>query len=148
MMDMYQQIDKKIEAIIDETLPLVSNLANVSAILNEIDNINWCGFYLAKDDVLYLGPFQGELACTKIPFGKGVCGLSAQRKESLIVDEVLKFPGHIACSSKSRSEIVVPIIKDDKVVAVIDIDSPIIKRFTPNDQELLERIAILLAKIF
>ena len=88
---------EKIKAIIDDKIPLVSNLANVSAILNEMEDINWCGFYLAKDETLYLGPFQGELACTTIPFGKGVCGLAAQTKKTLIVDNVLEFKGHIAC---------------------------------------------------
>ena len=139
---------EKINAIIDKDLPLVSNLANVSAILNEMEDINWCGFYLVKDDKLYLGPFQGEVACTTIAIGKGVCGLSFLKKETVIVDEVLKFPGHIACSAKSRSEIVTPIIKDDKVVGVIDIDSPIIKRFNEDNKKELEEVAKCLAILF
>ena len=139
---------EKINSIIDKDLPLVSNLANVSAILNEMEDINWCGFYLVKDDKLYLGPFQGEVACTTIPIGKGVCGLSFLKKETVIVDEVLKFPGHIACSAKSRSEIVTPIIKDDKVVGVIDIDSPSVKRFNEDNKKELEEVAKCLAILF
>jgi len=139
---------EKIKAIIDEKIPLVSNLSNVSAILNEMEDINWCGFYLAKDETLYLGPFQGEVACTTIPFGKGVCGTAAQTKKTLIVDNVLEFKGHIACSSKSRSEIVTPIIKGDTVVGVIDIDSPSFSRFNKKDQDLLEEVARKLAILF
>ena len=139
---------EKIKAIIDDKIPLVSNLANVSAILNEMEDINWCGFYLAKDETLYLGPFQGELACTTISFGKGVCGTAAQTKKTLIVDNVLEFKGHIACSSKSRSEIVTPIIKGDTVVGVIDIDSPSFSRFNKEDQDLLEEVAGNLAILF
>ena len=138
----------KIKAIIDKNIPLVSNLANISAILNEMEDINWCGFYLAKDAKLYLGPFQGEVACTIIPFGKGVCGTAAVEKKTLIVDNVLEFKGHIACSSKSRSEIVTPIIKDGKLVGVIDIDSPSLARFTKADQELLEEISNEIANLF
>ena len=139
---------EKIKAIIDDKIPLVSNLSNVSAILNEMEDINWCGFYLAKDETLYLGPFQGEVACTIIPFGKGVCGTAAQTKKTLIVDNVLEFKGHIACSSKSRSEIVTPIIKGDTVVGVIDIDSPSFSRFNKDDQDLLEEVARKLAILF
>ena len=139
---------EKIKAIIDDKIPLVSNLSNVSAILNEMEDINWCGFYLAKDETLYLGPFQGEVACTTIPFGKGVCGTAAQTKKTLIVDNVLEFKGHIACSSKSRSEIVTPIIKGDTVVGVIDIDSPSFSRFNKDDQDLLEEVARNLAILF
>ena len=141
-------IYSQIENIVDKSLPLVSNLANVSAILFTLDNLNWAGFYLAKDSVLYLGPFQGEVACTKIPFGKGVCGTSALKKETIIVPDVNQFAGHIACSSKSKSEILVPIIKDNEVKAVIDIDAPILNRFGLEEKELLENVANLLADLF
>ena len=141
-------IYSQIVNIVDKSLPLVSNLANVSAVLFTLDNLNWAGFYLAKDDVLYLGPFQGEVACTTIPFGKGVCGTSALKKETIIVPDVDQFAGHIACSSKSKSEIVVPIIKDNKVLGVIDIDSPILNRFGLEEKELLEKVANLLAELF
>ena len=139
---------KQIEAIIDENLPLVSNLSNVSAILEKLDNINWAGFYLVQGGSLYLGPFQGDVACTIIPKGKGVCGTSFLKKETIIVDDVNKFSGHIACSSLSKSEIVVPIIKDNDVKAVIDIDAPIYNRFTNKEKEFLEEVAKLLSKLF
>ena len=145
---MNNELLKKVEAIIDKDAPLISNLANISSILNEMDNINWCGFYLVKGTDLYLGPFQGEVACIKIPFGKGVCGSAAVRKESIIVDNVLEFKGHIACSSKSRSEIVTPVIKEDRVVAIIDIDAPIFNRFNNDDKELLEAVANKLEDLF
>ena len=143
-----EMILKQIETIIDPKLPLVSNLSNVSAVLNQLDDINWCGFYLRNDDYLYLGPFQGEVACTIIPLGKGVCGTSALNKETLVVPNVNEFPGHIACSSLSKSEIVVPIIKDNEVKAVIDIDAPIYYRFAKKEQELLESVAKLLSPLF
>lgn len=138
----------KIKAIIDRNLPLVSNLSNASALLNELDNINWCGFYIVKDNYLYLGPFQGDVACTKIVYGKGVCGTSLMKKETIIVPDVSKFPGHIACSSLSKSEIVVPIIKDNEVKALIDIDSPTLNRFSEEDKLLLEKVANLLKDLF
>lgn len=141
-------IYSQVKEIVDKELPLVSNLSNVSALLNQLDNINWCGFYLAKDETLYLGPFQGEVACTTIAFGKGVCGTSAKNKETIIVDDVNSFKGHIACSSKSKSEIVTPIIKDNKVLGVIDIDAPILNRFTNEEKEYLEKIALLLKDLF
>ena len=138
----------QIKAIIDPKLPLVSNLSNVTAILNQLDNINWCGFYLVDNETLYLGPFQGEVACTVIPFSKGVCGYAARNKKSIIVDDVNKFPGHIACSSLSKSEIVIPIIVNNEVKAVIDIDAPIFNRFTKEDQEMLEEAARILEVCF
>jgi len=139
---------KQIESIVDKSLPLYTNLANVSAILNKLDNINWVGFYIAKDKTLYLGPFQGDVACTVIPFNKGVCGSSASKKETIIVSDVNKFDGHIACSSLSKSEIVTPIIKDDEVKAVIDIDAPIYDRFHNEDKVFLEKIAKFLSDLF
>ena len=139
---------EQLKALIDPKLPLMSNLSNASAILNQLDNINWCGFYIAKDDVLYLGPFQGEVACTIIPFNKGVCGATASKKETIIVPNVNEFPGHIACSSASKSEIVTPIIVNNEVKAVIDIDAPIFNRFTNKDKELLEEMAKVLAALF
>ena len=140
----YQQI----VSIIDKDLPLVSNLSNVSAVINQLDHLNWCGFYLLDKDKLYLGPFQGDVACTIIPLNKGVCGTSAYKKETIIVPDVNKFEGHIACSSLSKSEIVVPIIKNNEVKGVIDLDSPIYDRFHDEEKELLEKIATLLADLF
>lgn len=141
-------LKSQISAIIDKELPLITNLSNASAVLNQLEDINWCGFYLVDDQRLILGPFQGEVACTIIPYGKGVCGTSFQRKETIIVPNVNEFPGHIACSSLSKSEIVVPIIKNEKVVALIDIDSPIYNRFTNIEKSLLEEVAQLLSELF
>lgn len=139
---------KQIKEIIDPTLPLISNLSNVSSLLNKLGNINWCGFYLRDGNRLILGPFQGEVACTIIPLDKGVCGKSTSTKKTIIVDDVNKFPGHIACSTVSKSEIVTPIIKNNEVKAVIDIDSPIYNRFNQDDAILLEEIADLLKELF
>lgn len=145
---MYQILLKQIEAIIDDKLPLVTNLSNVSALLNKLENINWCGFYLSNDKSLYLGPFQGEVACTIIPFNKGVCGAAFTKKETVIVPNVNEFEGHIACSSASKSEIVTPIILNGKVVAVIDIDAPIFDRFHNEEKLFLEEVAKILAPLF
>ena len=138
----------RIKALIDKDLPLVSNLANVSAVINEMPSLNWCGFYLMQNEKLYLGPFQGEVACTVIPLGRGVCGTAALNKASIIVPNVLEHPNHIACSSKSRSELVVPIIKNDIVYGVIDLDSPLFNRFTTEDQKIVEDIAKVLSELF
>ena len=139
---------KQIESIIDPSLPLVSNLSNVSAVLFKIDNINWAGFYLVNNDELVLGPYQGDVACTRIPKGKGVCGTSFIKKETIIVPDVNEFKGHIACSSLSKSEIVVPIIKDNEVKAVIDIDAPIFDRFSEKEKVFLESVSKLLEVLF
>ena len=147
-MQNYDILYKQIDLVIDKSLPIYSNLSNVSAILNQMENINWCGFYLVKDNMLYLGPFQGEVACTKIECGKGVCGTSFKKKENIIVDDVTKFDGHIACSTKSRSEIVVPIFKDNEVRGVIDIDSPLLARFSDKEKDFLEKVSSLLTKLF
>lgn len=143
-----EEIYQNIKALINPSLPLVSNLSNISALLNEMKQINWCGFYLRKDDYLYLGPFQGPVACFKIPLNNGVCGYSATNKKTVIVPDVNKFPNHIACSSLSKSEIVVPIIKNKEVVGVIDIDSPIYDRFTKLEAQILENIAELIKDLF
>ena len=144
----YELLLKQIESIVDPRLPQYTNLANVSAILAKLENINWAGFYIVKNDSLYLGPFQGDVACTIIPKGKGVCGTSFLNKETIVVDDVNDFPGHIACSSLSKSEIVVPIIKDGNVVAVIDIDAPIYSRFSDKEKSFLEKVAKVLSKLF
>ena len=138
----------QLAAIIDKELPLITNLSNATAVLNQLENINWCGFYLADGETLYLGPFQGDVACTVIPFSKGVCGYAARNKETIIVSDVNKFPGHIACSSLSKSEIVVPIIVSGQVKAVIDIDAPILDRFGQEEKELLEEAAKILEVCF
>ena len=141
-------IVEQIKTVLDPNLPLISNLSNASAILNQLENINWCGFYLVDGDSLYLGPFQGEVACAIIESGKGVCGTSLKEKRTIVVPNVLVFPGHIACSSASKSEMVVPIFKEGEVVALIDIDSPIFDRFHEKEKALLENVAEELSKYF
>ena len=143
-----EQLTKQLIALIDKDLPLVTNLSNASALLNTLEDINWCGFYLKQGDYLYLGPFQGDVACTVIPLSKGVCGKAAREGKTIIVPNVNEFPGHIACSSLSKSEIVTPIILDNEVKAVIDIDAPIYNRFNESDQKLLEELADVLAPLF
>ena len=141
-------IVEQVKNIIDKKLPLMSNLANVSAILFTLDNLNWAGFYVVEGDYLLLGPFQGEVACTKIEYGKGVCGSAFKEKKTIIVPNVNEFKGHIACSSLSKSEIVVPIIKNDRVVAVIDIDSPFYDRFHDEEKKILETVSDILKDLF
>ena len=143
-----ETLTKQLQSLIDKDLPLITNLSNASSLLNQLSNINWCGFYLVSGNRLILGPFQGDVACTVIPFDKGVCGYAYRNKKTVIVDDVNKFEGHIACSTQSKSEIVTPIIKDNEVKAVIDIDSPIYNRFTKDDQKLLEEIADILKELF
>lgn len=138
---------EQIKTIIDKDIPLVSNLSNIAALLYKLDKINWAGFYLVEGDTLYLGPFQGDVACTTIEKGKGVCGTCLERKTSIIVPNVHEFKGHIACSSLSKSEIVVPVIKDNKVKLIIDIDSPIYNRFHKEELEFLESVAEEIIKI-
>lgn len=141
-------IVEQVKNIIDKKLPLMSNLANVSAILFTLGNLNWAGFYVVEGDYLLLGPFQGEVACTKIEYGKGVCGSAFKEKKTIIVPNVNEFKGHIACSSLSKSEIVVPIIKNDRVVAVIDIDSPFYDRFHDEEKIILEAVSDILKDLF
>lgn len=145
---MKKVILSQLKNIIDPQLPLISNLSNAASVLNQLENINWCGFYLADNGTLYLGPFQGDVACTVIPFNKGVCGYAASNKKTVIVDDVNSFKGHIACSSLSKSEIVVPIIVNNEVKAVIDIDAPIYNRFNKDDATFLEEAAQLLEECF
>jgi len=125
----------------------ITKLCNASALINAlIGRINWCGFYLAKDNELILGPFQGMPACTKIEIGKGVCGTSALKRETLVIKDVHKFKGHIACDAASNSEIVVPIVKDDKLIGILDLDSDEFDRFTELEKDYLERSVLILNK--
>lgn len=140
---------KEIQSITENEKDLIANLSNISAILNEhLEKINWVGFYLMKDHELVLGPFQGKPACIRIPVGKGVCGTCVQEKKTLRVANVHQFAGHIACDSASNSEIVLPIIKEDQVVAVLDIDSPLLDRFSEEDEKMLTEIVEYVATIF
>ena len=143
----YELIEEQLKNNLDKDLPLVSNLSNASAIINQLDDLNWCGFYLVQGDTLYLGPFQGEPACTIIPKGKGVCGTAFELKQTIVVDDVNSFKGHIACSSLSKSEIVIPLIKNNEVKAVLDIDAPIYSRFDNIDKAQLEVIAHIIEEV-
>lgn len=137
--------------LIDDTLPLVSNLSNLSrSIFDGFKNVSWAGFYLANEagDTLYLGPYQGPLACAVIPFSKGVCGHCASTKTTVLVEDVHLFPGHIACSSLTNSELVAPVLKNGRVVAVIDLDSNLPNNFTEDDAKTLEDVAAIIARIF
>lgn len=135
----YTEINKKLRALIEGVPHRIANLANASALLySELDGLNWAGFYLLEGGRLVLGPFQGKPACIEIPVGRGVCGSTVAKKETLVVPNVHLFEGHIACDSASNSEIVVPIFKGDEVVGVLDIDSPLFDRFTEADREGLE----------
>jgi GAF domain-containing protein len=136
----YKSLLPQIKGLLEGETDLIANLANVAAALKEQFNWLWVGFYLVKNNELIVGPFQGPVACTRIKKGKGVCGTSWAEAKTIIVDDVEKFPGHIACSSLSRSEIVVPIIKNKEVVGVLDVDSEILNHFNETDREYLEAI--------
>ena len=142
----YQEVYKQIESVVSDENDLIANMANSAALLHEAFGFWWTGFYIVKDDQLVLGPFQGPVACTRIGFGKGVCGTAWERRETIVVPDVHKFPGHIACSSLSQSEIVVPMFKNDEVYAVLDIDSKELATFDDTDKEWLEKIVALLCK--
>lgn len=140
----YEAILPQIQALVETEEDLYANLANVSAVLREAFGFFWVGFYLVKGEQLVLGPFQGPLACTRINFGKGVCGTSWKEEATQLVPDVEAFPGHIACSSLSKSEIVVPGFKDGKVWCVLDVDSDRLDDFDTTDQEYLEAMMKLL----
>jgi len=142
--EQYASLVPQIEALLHGEPDLVANMANVAAALKEQFKWFWVGFYLVKGNELVLGPFQGPVACTRIGLGKGVCGAAWQQAKTLIVPDVDAFPGHIACSSLSRSEIVVPVFKDDKVAAVLDVDSELLDQFNETDAQYLEQIIKLI----
>ena len=144
--EMYALLKKQLAALMEgESRPL-PHLCNAAALIfGALKDINWAGFYLMEEDGLLLGPFQGKPACIRIPAGKGVCGTAAAENRTLLVDNVHEFPGHIACDSASNSEIVIPIHADDRVVGVLDIDSPLFSRFDGQDRLGLEELAELLA---
>ena len=147
--EIYQSLIPQIKALLNGEPDLIANLANVAAALKEQFNWLWVGFYLVKpgtngEHELVLGPFQGPVACTRIKKGRGVCGAAWQNAATLIVPDVEKFPGHIACSSLSKSEIVVPVIRNNNVVAVLDVDSDEYDQFDSTDQQYLEKIVNLI----
>lgn len=142
--EQYESLLPQIKGLLEGEPDLIANLANITGALKEQFNWLWVGFYLVKNGELVLGPFQGPVACTRIKKGKGVCGASWAKAETLIVPDVEKFPGHIACSSLSRSEIVVPIIRNNEVVAVLDADSADLNQYNVIDQQYLEQIITLI----
>lgn len=143
--DMYHLLKIQIQTMLEGEKDVIANLSNCSALLNEaLTDINWIGFYLMKQGELILGPFQGKLACIHIPVGKGVCGTAVEKKEIQLVKDVHEFPGHIACDSASQSEVVIPMMLKDKVIGVLDIDSPSIARFDEEDAKELEEIVQLI----
>jgi GAF domain-containing protein len=141
---MYQSISPQIAALIEGEQDLIANLANIAAALKEQFGWWWVGFYLVKNNELVLGPFQGPVACTRIHKGRGVCGAAWQQEKTIIVPDVEKFPGHIACSSLSKSEIVVPIFSQQQVVGVLDVDSEVLNFFDATDERYLKEIVDLL----
>ena len=140
----YESLFRQIESVIEGEDDAIANMANASSLIHEAFGFWWTGFYIVNDGVLVLGPFQGPVACTRIPYGKGVCGTAWERQETVVVPDVHLFPGHIACSSLSRSEIVVPIFDGTTVKAVLDIDSKELATFDETDSHWLERITGLL----
>ena len=140
----YEELYRQIESVVSGETDQIANMANTAALLHEAFGFWWTGFYIVREGQLVLGPFQGPVACTRIGFGKGVCGSSWKRKETIVVPDVHQFPGHIACSSLSQSEIVVPMFNGDEVYAVLDIDSKEPATFDEVDREWLERIVTLL----
>ena len=144
--DKYSLVYKQVEALVEGEYDCIANMSNIAALLHGTFGFWWTGFYVVKGNELVLGPFQGPVACSRIPFGRGVCGTAWKRKESIVVPDVEQFPGHIACSSLSRSEIVVPVLRGGNVIALIDIDSKELNTFDGIDREHLERIADLIGK--
>ena len=143
----YAEVFRMIQAVVEGESDIIANMANMSALLHEEFGFWWTGFYRVdqESDQLVLGPFQGPVACTRIPFGKGVCGTAWERAETVIVPDVHQFPDHIACSSASNSEIVVPVFHGKKVIAVLDIDSTEFNTFDQTDKEWLEKIVSLIS---
>ena len=143
--EQYEELIPQIKALITGETDFIANLANISAALMEQFDWLWVGFYLVKEGELVLGPFQGSIACTRIKKGRGVCGTSWLEKKTLIVPDVDDFPGHIACSSLSKSDIVIPIIRVDEVIGVLDVDSSVLSQFDEVDQHYLEEIGALIS---
>lgn len=139
----YEELYRQIRSVVEGESDAVANMANTAALIHETFGFWWTGFYIVKGEQLVLGPFQGPVACTRIPFAKGVCGTAWARRESIVVPDVEEFPGHIACSSLSRSEIVVPIFMSGEVIGVLDIDSKELSTFDETDRIWLERIVTL-----
>jgi len=145
--EQYPLLVKQVKSLLKKEDHLITNLSNFTAALKQtFAKINWIGFYLFEGEKLYLGPFQGKVACTEIQIGSGVCGTSAKERKTIIVDDVDKFPGHIACDVESKSEIVIPIVKDGKLFGVLDLDSTEFSSFNETDKKYLEELVSFLSK--
>ena len=142
--ELYETLLPQLQSLTAGETDVVANMANVAAALKQTFDFFWVGFYVVKEEMLVLAPFQGPLACTRIRYGKGVCGTAWKDAQTIVVPDVEQFPGHIACSSDSRSEIVGPIVRDGKVIAVLDIDSDKLNEFDKTDAEYLERLCAIL----
>lgn len=143
--ELYLHVGAQLRSLLESERDFIANAANFSSLLyHSLPELNWVGFYLYKDGELVLGPFQGKPACVRIEIGKGVCGTAAEVRETVVVENVHEFPGHIACDSASNSEIVVPLIKEDQLIGVLDLDSPVLKRFDDKDAKGLNDLARIL----
>ncbi|MFJ4387128.1 GAF domain-containing protein [Pseudomonas sp. NPDC089408] len=147
-LDGYNLLAAQVQALFADERDFIANAAQFSAFLyNQVDDLNWAGFYLNRNEQLVLGPFQGQVACVRIPFGKGVCGAAAATRQTQRVADVHAFPGHIACDSASNSELVIPLVKEGRLIGVLDLDSPKVGRFSEADQVGLERLAAIFLKL-
>jgi len=143
-LDGYNLLAAQVQALFADERDFIANAAQFSAFLyNQVDDLNWAGFYLNRNEELVLGPFQGQVACVRIPFSKGVCGAAAATRQTQRVEDVHAFPGHIACDSASNSELVIPLVKGGRLIGVLDLDSPTVGRFSEADQVGLERLAAI-----
>jgi L-methionine (R)-S-oxide reductase len=147
-MEGYEMMAAQVEALFAHEQDFIANAAQFSAFLyHQVEDLNWAGFYLNRNEELVLGPFQGQVACVRIPFSKGVCGAAATTRLTQRVEDVHAFPGHIACDSASNSEVVIPLIKEGRLIGVLDLDSPKLARFSAQDQEGLERLAEIFLRL-
>ena len=143
--ELYASLQSQLRSLLEGERDFIANAANFSSLLyHSLPHLNWVGFYLLKDGELVLGPFQGKPACVRIAMGKGVCGTAAEQRQTILVENVHEFPGHIACDSESNSEIVVPLIADQQLIGVLDLDSPLFSRFDEEDAEGLNQLAEIL----
>lgn len=143
----YAKLANELAALLADERNPIANAANTAALLfQRMPDVNWAGFYFRHEDQLVLGPFQGQPACVRIAIGRGVCGTAAQRRQTIVVPDVHEFPGHIACDAASQAEVVVPILQDDRLVGVLDIDSPVRYRFDPADGDGLEQVVAVFRK--
>ncbi|MFK8329389.1 GAF domain-containing protein [Pseudomonas sp. BJa5] len=144
----YGLLAAQLEALFADERDFIANAAQFSAFLySQVEDLNWAGFYLNRNEELVLGPFQGQVACVRIPFGRGVCGAAAASRQTQRVEDVHAFPGHIACDSASNSELVIPLVKDGRLIGVLDLDSPKLARFSEADQAGLERLAQIFLRL-